>query len=210
MSSARTQMLDRVRAALAAAPLQAPPEVRDYRTASDIPREEMLERFAGRVAEYRAQVTRVDAGSLQLALSEACAAHGARRLVVDPGLSGQWRPTGVELVEDDGLSAADLDRMDGAITGCAVAIAETGTVVLDAGPGQGRRAISLVPDLHLCVVEAERVVGLVPEAVERLGGAAEEGRPLTFVSGPSATSDIELQRVEGVHGPRTLHVVLVG
>ena len=99
--------------------------------------------------------------------------------------------------------------MDGALTGCAIAIAETGTVVLDGGVAQGRRTLTLLPDYHLCVVPSERVVGLVPEAVEALGGAVRAGRPLTFVSGPSATSDIELDRVEGVHGPRTLHVVIV-
>jgi L-lactate dehydrogenase complex protein LldG len=115
----------------------------------------------------------------------------------------------VEAVPDSGLDAHELDRLDGALTGCALAIAETGTVVLDGGPGQGRRALTLVPDLHLCVVEEERVVGIVPEAVAALEDAVRDGRPLTFVSGPSATSDIELSRVEGVHGPRTLVMVLV-
>ena len=210
MSGARTEMLARVRAALAGAPVQAPPEQRDYRTSWDGTREAMLDLFAARVAEYRARVTRVAADSVHTALAAACSHHGLGRLVIDRGLPDPWRPSGVELVEDDVLSATELDEMDGAITGCAVAIAETGTVVLDAGPGQGRRAITLVCDLHICVVEADRVVGLVPEAVERLAGAAAEGRPLTFVSGPSATSDIELQRVEGVHGPRTLHVILAG
>ncbi len=210
MTGARTEMLARVHNALAGTPLQAPPELRDYRTVWDGTREEMLALFAGRVAEYRAQVTRVGAGSVPTALATACADHGVGRLVIDSRLPGAWRPPGVELVEDDDLSAPELDEVDGVITGCAVAIAETGTVVLDAGPGQGRRAITLVPDLHICVVEAECVVGLVPEAVARLAEAAAAGRPLTFVSGPSATSDIELKRVEGVHGPRMLHVVLVG
>ena len=102
-----------------------------------------------------------------------------------------------------------LDELDGSLTACAVAVAETGTFVLDGGPGQGRRALTLVPDLHICVVREDQVVALVPEAVRRLEESVRSGRPLTFVAGPSATSDIELDRVEGVHGPRVLHVVVV-
>jgi L-lactate dehydrogenase complex protein LldG len=115
----------------------------------------------------------------------------------------------VELVEDDALSVEELDGLDGVLTGCAAAVAEAGAFVLDAGEGQGRRALSLLPDLHICVVREDQVVGLVPEAVGRLEESVRAGRPLTFVAGPSATSDIELDRVEGVHGPRILHVVLV-
>ena len=128
------------------------------------------------------------------------------RLGVPPGLLEGWRPDGIELVEDHGLSARDLDALDGALTGCALAIAETGTIVLDGGERSGRRALTLVPDLHVCVVERAQVVATVPEAIRALDG----GRgPFTFVSGPSATSDIELDRVEGVHGPRRLEVLLV-
>ena len=149
---------------------------------------------------------------------------GARRIGIPADLPEEWRPNategdregdraagggGLELVQDDALSVRQLDQLDGALTGCAVAIAETGTFVLDGGVGQGRRALTLVPDLHICVVREDQVVGLVPEAVTQLEEAVRAGRPLTFVSGPSATSDIELDRVEGVHGPRVLHVVLV-
>jgi L-lactate dehydrogenase complex protein LldG len=118
------------------------------------------------------------------------------------GMAGQIREGGA-------LSLQQLDQVDGALTGCAVAIAEVGAFVLDAGPGQGRRALTLVPDLHICVVRENQVVGIVPEAIGQLEPAVRAGRPLTFVAGPSATSDIELDRVEGVHGPRRLHVVLV-
>jgi L-lactate dehydrogenase complex protein LldG len=139
------------------------------------------------------------------AVGEALEQRGARRIVVPAGLDLTGLPAGTVIVADDGLSPAALDAVDGVITGAAVAIAETGTIVLDGSLGQGRRAVSLVPDYHLCIVRAEQVVALVPEALARLN----PGRPLTWISGPSATSDIELDRVQGVHGPRTLEVILV-
>jgi L-lactate dehydrogenase complex protein LldG len=171
---------------------------------------DIVELFAERVADYRATVHRVAAGDLARTVAEALARRGARRLVVPAGLPGEWlllaRDAGLEpLADDPPLTHADLDAGDGVITGCAVAIAETGTIVLDAGEGQGRRALSLLPDYHLCVVGSDRIVGTIAEALERL----DPRRPLTWISGPSATSDIELQRVEGVHGPRTLEVVIV-
>jgi L-lactate dehydrogenase complex protein LldG len=128
------------------------------------------------------------------------------RIGVPPGLPAAWCPANA--TEDHGLSAHELDKLDGVLTGCTVAIAETGTLVLAGGAAEGRRALTLVPDLHICVVRTEQIVETVPEAFASLRGL--ERRPLTFVSGPSATSDIELQRVEGVHGPRTLVVVIVG
>ena len=166
--------------------------------------------FCERVGEYRADVRRVPAAREAAEIAAVCASLGARRLVVPAGLETGLRPPGVELVEDTGLTPHELDAVDGVVTGCTVAIAETGTIVLTAAPDEGRRAITLVPDLHICIVEESRIVELVPEAVVRLGEAVQERRPVTFISGPSATSDIELSRVEGVHGPRTLVVIVVG
>ena len=206
---ARAAILGRVRAALADRP--APVEVpREYRRESHMQRTEIVDLFAGRAGEYRATVRRVAPAELPATLAALCAERGARRLAVPLDLPPQWRPGDVELVEDAGLSPQQLDVLDGALTGCALGIAETGTLVLDGGAAQGRRALTLVPDYHLCVVAIDQIVELVPEAVARLEPAIEAGRPLTFVSGPSATSDIELNRVEGVHGPRTLHVVIAG
>jgi L-lactate dehydrogenase complex protein LldG len=168
----------------------------------------VVERFCERVAEYRATVRRVSAGELPAAVAAACAERGAKRIVTPPG--GPTALPGVELVVDEPpLSATALDGVDGVLTGCALAIAQTGTIVLDGGPRSGRRAITLVPDYHVCVVEEDAIVATVPDAVAALAEAAAEGRPITLVSGPSATSDIELDRVEGVHGPRTLDVMVV-
>jgi iron-sulfur cluster protein len=201
---ARTAILGRIREALGD-DRQTPEVPRDYRRSSDRP--DVVELFAERVGEYRATVVRAAAGELVDTLADLVK---GRRVVIPADLPNELRPHGAELVLDTGLTALELDRLDGALTACAFAIAETGTIVLDGGRGQGRRMLTLVPDFHLCVVRADQVVGLVPEAVEALEPAVVEGRPLTFVSGPSATSDIELNRVEGVHGPRTLNVVIAG
>jgi L-lactate dehydrogenase complex protein LldG len=169
---------------------------------------DVVELFAERVADYRATVHRCPAEDLAGVVGEALARRGARHLVVPAGVPEAWLAASIglePLPDDPPLSKTELDAADGVITGCAVAVAETGTIVLDAGDGQGRRALSLLPDYHLCVVEASRIVGGVAEALERL----DPRRPLTWISGPSATSDIELQRVEGVHGPRHLEVVIV-
>jgi L-lactate dehydrogenase complex protein LldG len=178
---------------------------REYRTQSELDRPLLLELLAERLRDYGCTVRRPAPGQVVTAVSEALEQRGARRIVVPSGLGLTGLPAGTEIVADDGLSPAALDSFDGVITGAAVAIAETGTIVLDGSPDQGRRALSLVPDYHLCIVQADQVVALVPEAMARLA----PGRPLTWISGPSATSDIELDRVQGVHGPRTLEVILV-
>jgi L-lactate dehydrogenase complex protein LldG len=171
---------------------------------------DIVERFVERIAEYKTTVLRVDTDDVSRVVTERCAVHGVTRLGVPSDLPEEWRPSRVELVPTEVLDARALDALDGALTGCALAIAETGTIVLDAGARQGGRALSLVPDYHVCVVEEEQIVGGVPEAMARITLSIRRLlRPVTFISGPSATSDIELSRVEGVHGPRTLDVVIV-
>ena len=183
------------------------PIPRDYERALP-PGTDRIELFVERVSDYRATVHRTTAVDLPAAITAVLAAHGATRIAVPGGIPDSWLTgSSAERCSDEPvLSHADLDRLDGVVTGCAVAIAETGTIVLDAGPDQGRRALSLLPDLHVCVVDVDQVVGSVPEAIARL----DPTRPQTWISGPSATSDIELQRVEGVHGPRRLEVIVVG
>jgi L-lactate dehydrogenase complex protein LldG len=217
--SPREAILGRIRAATRDVPQDDP--VRwdgpaEYERALGIDAAEIVDLFAKRVADYRAQVVRCDgddeaiAGAVAAALGE----HHARQVVAPHDLPRGWLSDGaVGAVLDDPanpLGVEALDVADGVVTGSAIGIAETGTIVLDAGPGQGRRALTLVPDLHVCVVRTQDIVGKVPEAFARLADAPREGRPITFVSGPSATSDIELNRVEGVHGPRRLVVVIAG
>jgi L-lactate utilization protein LutB len=206
---AKATILGRIREALADGQ-PAPGVQRDYRRGDTRSRPEIVDLFAERAAEYRATVTRTAARDLPATLADLCRRRGAQRVAVPLGLPDEWRPQGIELVPDRLLGAHELDGLDGTLTGAAIAIAETGTIVLDGGSGQGRRALTLVPDYHLCVVREEQIVGLVPEAVAALGPAVQAGRPLTFIAGPSATSDIELNRVEGVHGPRTLDIVIHG
>ncbi|MEV4253040.1 lactate utilization protein C [Spirillospora sp. NPDC049652] len=197
--SSRETILARVRSALADVPFAETPDAvpvpRDYDRTRRGP--DLVELLWDRLKDYRAVV------HLDARVAELARARG--RLMVPSGVPAEWL-SGVDAVPDDPpLSAAELDRLDGVLTGCAVAIAETGTIVLDGGEAQGRRALTLVPDHHLCVVRRDQIVRTVPEALERL----DPGRPLTWISGPSATSDIELDRVEGVHGPRTLEVAII-
>ena len=193
--SARDDILTAVRAALAdvspAVSVPAAPRVPD--------RGDLVTLFVERVEDYRAVVTRCGAADLADVVAEAL---GARTCVVPPGLDLEVP----NAVVDRGFTADELDAIDAVVTRARVGIAETGTIVLDHQPDQGRRAISLVPDLHVCIVDVSQVVADVPDAI----ALVDPARPLTWISGPSATSDIELDRVEGVHGPRTLHVVLVG
>ena len=217
MSTAREEILRRVRRSTRDVPETERPEdvpvERGYRRTDDAPRPEIVERFAERAAEYKAKVSRIREAELPSAIKDALKTRGIEKLVVPPGLPEAWLPEGIEVLRDSDaqLTNDELDRSDGVLTGCALGIAQTGTIVLDAGEAQGRRALTLLPDYHLCVVREDQVVGLVPEAFTELRDTVVgEGRAITFISGPSATSDIELNRVEGVHGPRTLEVLIVG
>jgi L-lactate dehydrogenase complex protein LldG len=181
---------------------------RRYRWEATRSREAILELLVDRLQDYDAHVVRAVHVDVRTAAARMLGERKVRRMVVPAGLVAEWLPGGVEFVVDKGLPAAELDRVDGVMTGATLAIAETGTVVLQNVAGQGRRAVTLVPDYHLCVVRVEDVVETVPEAIHRLQAAA--GLATTFVSGPSATADIEMTRIKGVHGPRFLDVILVG
>jgi L-lactate dehydrogenase complex protein LldG len=203
--TARDDVLARIRSARAGAEVVRP--ARDYRQDGEHPpgSAAVLDLLEGRLVDYKAAVRRSDPAGLRAAVADALAAAGVQGGpgLLPPGLPAAWAPEG--RADDGSLPAYELDGFAAVVTAARVACAETGTIVLDAAPDQGRRAISLVPDVHVCVVRADQVVHTVPEMIARL----DPTRPTTFVSGPSATSDIELDRVEGVHGPRTLSVVLV-
>jgi L-lactate dehydrogenase complex protein LldG len=218
MATAKETILWRVRRATRDVPEGERPEdvtvERGYRKQDTAAREEIVERFAKSVAEYEATVRRVTSDELSGAIEVALARRGVKRLVIPPYLPEEWIPEGIETLRDAArprLTNEELDTSDGVLTGCALGIAQTGTIVLDSRRAQGRRALTLLPDYHLCVVREDQIVGLVPEAFAKLEAAVKsEGRAITFISGPSATSDIELDRVEGVHGPRTLEVLIAG
>jgi L-lactate dehydrogenase complex protein LldG len=206
--SAREEVLGRIRTALGERG-PAPDVLRDYRTTDDRSPGELLDVLVDRLEDYKATVLRCAPDEIAATVSTALdrglgTGWAAADVVVAPGLPGAWRPAGVR--EDDARPATDLTGFTASVAGVAVAIAETGTLVLDGSPRSGRRALSLLPDCLVCVVTGDQVVGGVPQGLARLDPVV----PLTMISGPSATSDIELERVEGVHGPRTLMVVLAG
>ena len=205
--TAKDTILARIRGAIADAP-EPSPVPHDFRERDERERSSIVEDFIDRLVDYKAIVTQIDFADLPQAIRDACQQHAILRLVVPADLPNDWLPAEITTLKDDPpLTITDLDESSGVLTGCAIAIAQTGTIILDGGAYQGRRALSLVPDKHLCIVYDEQIVGLVPEAIAKLEGRASH--PITLISGPSATSDIELSRVEGVHGPRTLHVIVV-
>jgi len=218
--SAREAILARVRAATADVPAGEPPaweRERDagpdsaYACERHEPAAERTARFAARVREHGARVVEIpdEPGAVAAAVGAACAALGIATALVPADFPAAWTPPGLRRVADEPpLEPAALALAEGVLTGAALGIADTGTIAFDGGAAQGRRALTLVPDVHVCVVRERQLVGSVPEGLEQLAAAARAGRPITLVSGPSATSDIAFERVVGVHGPRTLHVVL--
>ncbi len=205
--TAKEAMLARIHAAIVNAP--EPPEIsHNFRERDERDRTAIVKDFIHQLVEYKAVVTHTDDASLPQSIVDACQKHSISRLLVPADVPIAWLPPGVTVRRDDPpLTLPELESCSGVLTGCAMGIAQTGTIILDGGAFQGRRVLSLLPDVHLCVVRAEQIVGLVPEAIAKLAGRVT--LPITLISGPSATSDIELSRVEGVHGPRTLHVLVV-
>ena len=212
--TARQEVLARIAEAHRAAP---PPDLayeqiaREYRTSSDLDHHGLTERLVDRLVDYKALVRRCRHDDLPATIAAALADRNAASVVVPAGLDGAWLALVSSTIRidgsapDDQLSVAEVDGTDGVLTACAAAVAETGTLILDGSAGMGRRMITLIPDYHLCIVLPDQICADVPQALRRLDAT----RPLTMISGPSATSDIELNRVEGVHGPRTLEVIIV-
>lgn len=213
-SDSKKIILQRIRQALTdVEQSNQPTEIdRNYRTRSQLSDSQLIGLFADRVSEYQAEVKIVDSTGVEEAIYESLRNRNVKNVVVAPGFQD------VDVISDEftvlrdepvPLTNHQLDESDAVLTTCFLGIAETGTIVLNSGEGQGRRALTLIPDFHICVVPASRILGNVPEAISELDKLVREHpAPITFISGPSATSDIELNRVEGVHGPRTLHVII--
>ena len=217
VTGAREEVLHRIRVALkfstddeSVVGAQYDAVEREYKRAGTLGRATMLEMLEDRLRDYDAHVIRIKAGGVSAAIAKILGERGKRRLVVPQGLVealGEALPEGFEFVVDMAMTISEIDTFEGVLTASTVAIAETGTIILQNVPGQGRRAPTLIPDYHLCVVRAADVVETVPEAMDRIAGTATLA--MTFFSGPSATADIEMTRIKGVHGPRFLDVILV-
>src|SRR5262245_55314517 len=212
METSKAEIIDRIRTALGtrtdtrAAEYAAIP--RRYRQTSELGVEARLDLFLSRIQHYDGGIFRCDREIISATIADALTERDQRRIILPPAFPRRWLPGGCEFVIDDGLTPDDLDRSDGVLTTCTVAIALTGTIVLQHSPSEGRRALTLVPDYHLCVVEADQIVETVPEAIRRL--RTLNPAVVTTISGASATADIEMTRIKGVHGPRTLDVIVIG
>jgi len=212
-SDSRAVILDSIRRSLGQA--EAPATIaaeysaipRTYTRSSALTSEELLALFADRLREYDAGVHLAGGRAISTTVAEILIKRIKSKIAIPEGLPSNWLPEGVSFEAAQEYDKHQLDRMEGLLSGCTVAIAETGTIVLQNVDAQGPRILSLVPDYHLCVVFAHQIVGTVPEAFARL--EASSSLPTTFISGPSATADIEMTRIKGVHGPRFLDVLIV-
>ena len=211
-SRTRSLILGRIRDALGTRPGSLAEDYRSiargYRQTADLDPAARVALFVDRLEHYQVGVYRAEAATLARTVEQVLAMRSTTRLVVPRGVPREWLPAHLNIVEDEGLSHADLDQVQGVLTACSYAIAATGTIVLRHHPAEGRRALTLVPDYHLCVVFTDQIVQTVPEAIRAL--AADSPSLVTTISGPSATADIEMTRIRGVHGPRTLDVIVVG
>lgn len=217
MSKAKEKILANIQQALKDVPEEERPKdvtvPRKYRQKGELAGEELVSLFAKRMNEYEAKVIRSTQKELTDIIAESCRREQVENLIIPTGFPEDWLPDSITPVRDtieSPLTHQELNESDGVITLCALAIAQTGTIILDAGKGQGRRVLTLLPDYHICIVREQQIVELVTEGFAHFDTAVKDaGPPITFISGPSATSDIELSRVEGVHGPRRLEVVIV-
>lgn len=217
MSKAKEAILGKIRNAFRNVPEEERPGdikvPRHYRQQGERAADEVVTLFSERVGEYKATVKRVNTNELTTVIAESCRREEVENLVVPDSFPQEWLPDNVTYLYDkkeSPLSHQELDDSDGVITTCALGVAETGTIILDAGAGQGRRVLTLLPDYHLCIIREKQIVELVSEGFAHFSQSVQdEGPPITFISGPSATSDIELSRVEGVHGPRRLEVMVL-
>jgi L-lactate dehydrogenase complex protein LldG len=211
VNRAKDEILDRIRRAINDVSTSCTSDyatiAREYQQSGNLDQESRTSLFAERLQDYDAVVYRCPQVHLPAIIAEALAARSKRTMLIPQNLPQEWLPPAFEFVRDNGLSYEAIDQSEGVLTGCAVAIALTGTIVLRHSSGEGRRALTLIPDYHLCVVQADQIVETVPEGIRRV--ARFSRAPITTISGPSATSDIEMTRIKGVHGPRTLDVILV-
>ncbi len=216
MNSSKEKILNRIRDALGRDNERVKIEIdRSYEQNSTIEKEEIVHLFTERMGEYKAVVEQITETEISNRVHSICENAHIKKLVVPSGLNEEWLSgltSTVSLLKDspEPLSKTELNDSDAVLTGCFLGVAQTGTIILNAGPGQGRRMLTLLPDFHICIIHRNQIVELIPEAVKKLQeSVVADGAPVTFISGPSATSDIELKRVEGVHGPRKLHVLII-
>jgi L-lactate dehydrogenase complex protein LldG len=210
MSGAKKEILDKIRSALSRSTrpgIAYETLERHYRKAGTLDAQERLLLFEDRLHDYGSEVFIRSEEQLPATIAHALISRGKHDLILPAAIPDRWLPDGFAFRRDENISYEELDRSQGVLTGCALAIAETGTIVLRHSEQEGRRALTLIPDYHLCVVYAEQIVELVVEGFRKMNEFSRA--PITTISGPSATSDIEMTRVQGVHGPRTMDVILV-